>query len=543
MGSHAANKGLLPWRLALGAFLVVFLFLPLGFPLAESLIRSDGLASLPWERLTSVGVATLALAGGVVLLALPAGTFLAFLLFRTNLPGRRFFLALVVTSLFVPLPVTTSAWQGFLGEEGWLPQAWWGPNAVRLPWAEGLIPAIWIHAWAGLPWVILLVGFGVRGVERELEEEGLLARSPVGVAWRITLPRCRWALFAAGFLLLVQAAGEICVAYMTQVPTFAEEVHLQFSLGDQGALARSVLAAGLWAILPAGLLLAIVPRLMRSVPDLSHADRPPLLFPSIGGKPSGVLIATVATAGLVVLPLASLVRRLGRPGREAWSVDFAFTHLGDHFVLYGGPVLRMLATAAVGAVLIAFLALVACVLVRGSRLLAALILGGAVLAVCLPGPVVGIGLMDTIRWLLGHGLEGLRPVLYDDGPASLLWAHFLRFFPLALAMMWPVVAQVPQEWLDQLRLEGAGFLGEMREAIWPYCRTTFLFCVVGVTALGLGEVAAACRVDTPGWETFAKVLFDRMHYGVDSNVAAVALVQLLETLPLAAMVGCWSTRR
>jgi len=33
-------------------------------------------------------------------------------------------------------------------------------------------------------------------------------------------------------------------------------------------------------------------------------------------------------------------------------------------------------------------------------------------------------------------------------------------------------------------------------------------------------------VETPGWETFAKLLFDRMHYGVDTNVAALALVLL-----------------
>lgn len=542
MAARAAERGLLPWRFLAGAVLAVFLAGPLVFPLTETLLRLDQAGGLNGYRLARVGAVTLALIGGVLMLALPAGTFLAFLFFRTPLPCRRFLLSLVVVALFVPLPVTTSAWQGLLGEDGWLPQPWWGANAVRLPWAEGLLPAIWIHAWAGLPWTILIVGFGLRGIERELEEEALMDRSPVGVVWSVTLPRCRWALVSAGFFLVVQTAGEICVVYMTQVPTFAEEVHLQFSLGDVNALARSVAAAGIWAALLAAILLFALPRLLRAVPDLSHADRPPLLFPLGKGKPLALLACSVAVGSLVVLPLASLVRRLGLPGGETWSSSFALGHLGDHFVLYGWPVFRMLLVAVATGLLVACAALVTCWLLRGSRWFSLVVLVPALIAVALPGPVLGIGLMDAVRWILGHGLESLRPVLYDDGPAPLLWVHFQRFFPLALVMSWPVVSRVPQEWLDGLRLEGTGLLGEFRQAIWPFSRGICGFCVLGVTALSLGEVAAACRVDTPGWETFSKVLFDRMHYGVDSNVAAVALVLLLETLPLAAGVGWFCAR-
>ncbi len=39
---------------------------------------------------------------------------------------------------------------------------------------------------------------------------------------------------------------------------------------------------------------------------------------------------------------------------------------------------------------------------------------------------------------------------------------------------------------------------------------------LAVTALCLGEIGAGARVETPGWETFAKLLFDRMHYGVET---------------------------
>jgi hypothetical protein len=35
------------------------------------------------------------------------------------------------------------------------------------------------------------------------------------------------------------------------------------------------------------------------------------------------------------------------------------------------------------------------------------------------------------------------------------------------------------------------------------------------------------QVETPGWYTFANVLFDRMHYGPQSDVTALCLLLLL----------------
>jgi ABC-type spermidine/putrescine transport system permease subunit II len=67
---------------------------------------------------------------------------------------------------------------------------------------------------------------------------------------------------------------------------------------------------------------------------------------------------------------------------------------------------------------------------------------------------------------------------------------------------------------------------------------------VAVTALALGEHEAAGRVATPKWESFAKLLFDRMHYGADADVAALSLL-LLGIVSLAALfaVGVQRWRR
>ena len=52
----------------------------------------------------------------------------------------------------------------------------------------------------------------------------------------------------------------------------------------------------------------------------------------------------------------------------------------------------------------------------------------------------------------------------------------------------------------------------------------------------LGELAAAGRVETPGWEVFARLLFDRMHYGADATVAALSVVMLAAVTASAGVV-------
>jgi ABC-type Fe3+ transport system permease subunit len=60
----------------------------------------------------------------------------------------------------------------------------------------------------------------------------------------------------------------------------------------------------------------------------------------------------------------------------------------------------------------------------------------------------------------------------------------------------------------------------------PTCRRAALIAALAASALCLGEVGASARVETPGWESFAKILLVRMHYGVYNNVSALCVMML-----------------
>jgi iron(III) transport system permease protein len=515
------------WRLGLALGLIALGGGPLVLPFVEAFSRG----SVPFadsEQLFSLAENTFFLVAGALALAMPLGVLLAVLLFRTDLPGRRFLLTGTIFALFIPLPLIVSAWQALIGSDGLFPFWFWGVNADR-PWSAGLLPAIWVHALAGLPWVILIVGVGLGSVESELEEEALLAAGPWRVLWRVTLPRCRGAIAAAALWLGLQTASEITVTDVLLVPTFAEEIHTQFTMGGPDALARTLWIALPGVILTWVFLLVLVPSLERSLPPLQLGFTRRRYF-SLGNlRWLWLLGCVLAGSAFVLVPLTGLVWKLGLAGSpRAWSAPHAARQFLGETRLYGLQVFETLVVALLTGALAAALALVASWAARQHRFLRILLLGLVALAWALPAPVVGIGLKETIMAIVVRfPVEPLPQLLYyGPSPVPIMWAHLLRFFPFAMAIMWPAVGLVPVELRDAARLEGAGPWQELWHVYWSMTRRALMLAVLTVTALSLGEVGACARVETPKWEAFAKLLFDRMHYGVDNNVAALALVLL-----------------
>ena len=103
------------WRGGVGSILVLLIALPAALPLLDLLRQPDAWSA--WSeagRILSLARNTLLLTAGTLLLALPAGTLLAVLLYRTDLPGRRWLRLLLVAPLFVPPPLLVAGWEALL---------------------------------------------------------------------------------------------------------------------------------------------------------------------------------------------------------------------------------------------------------------------------------------------------------------------------------------------------------------------------------------------------------------------------------------------
>src|SRR5947209_5595568 len=112
------------WRVLTALVLLALVGLPVAMPFVCVLANSH--AWQTWseaERLLSLARSTLQLVVGTLLVCLPIGVAGAFILYRTDLPWRRGLRFLTFLTLFVPLPLFTSAWQATLGTSGFLPVA------------------------------------------------------------------------------------------------------------------------------------------------------------------------------------------------------------------------------------------------------------------------------------------------------------------------------------------------------------------------------------------------------------------------------------
>jgi iron(III) transport system permease protein len=577
------------WRWAVAILLLALVGVPLAMPFVAVGRAPSGWAALAeTSRLALLARNTLLLVAGTLALAAPAGVIAAVLLYRTDLPLRRLFRFLLILTLFIPLPLFASGWQAALGSGGWLSLSAWTTAAPSdpdiastgiawKPWAHGLPSAIWIHAVAGLPWIVLLVGHGLCWVERELEEDALL----VSPAWRVlltvTLRRSRAAIAAALVWVALQTATEITVTDMLQVRTFAEEVYNQFVRTDidyQTTTIEAVIARAVAVSLPATLVLGLLVwwaawRWERRLPSLDRLALQPWTFSLGWGRWPCVALVACTTGILVAVPVGSLVWRAGlttppqrlppaayltwsltpasasAPGAAAacwwaneaqnapasgqyWSAHTTARHLVSVLHVRGRLVLDSLCQAAVAGLLCAALACVACWLATGSRSFRALMLLLVVVGWSMPGPVIGLGLKETIAEIVSrvHSNAVTDALHYGPSPLPVLWADVIRFFPAAVALLWPVVRLVPSELLQSARVDGASPFQELRRVVWPLTATAFFGAGAATAVLSLGELSAGKLAVPPGSETFTHEVFIQMHNGVANDLPALCLVLL-----------------
>ncbi len=218
-------------------------------------------------------------------MSVPLGTFLAWLLVRTDLPGRRLGLAMLGLMLFVPLYLQAAAWQAGFGLQGWCTLAAPRPFAGFAPvLLEGWRGAIWVHSMAAVPWVVLIAGFGLAKVEPELEESAALDCTGWQVFRHVTLPAALPAVGVAALWVALSAAGEMTVTDLFAVRTYAEEVYTLLAVGQEPGVAplRALPGMAMTALLVvAGMVLCR---------GLMPGDHPLVLGPrggAIGWAPGG----------------------------------------------------------------------------------------------------------------------------------------------------------------------------------------------------------------------------------------------------------------
>ena len=466
--------------------------------------------------------------------SLPLGTALAWLLVRSDLPGRRAGLGIMGLMLFVPLYLQASAWQAGFGQEGW-----YSAGANGQAWLSGWNAALWVHTLAAIPWIVLIAALGLRTVEPALEEQALLDGSAWQVFWYVTPPACWPALGLAAAWTAMLTAGEMTVTSMFNVRTYAEEVYTQFAVHMESSEAAVALTPG---ILGTMLLLGLA---VFCCVHLVRPDRPLNLRPSRTARlgpwrwPLAVVLALVVIA-LAGLPLTNLLYKAGVIVRQ----------IGDEARadMVGGQMSED-DPAGPGHVSPARLLVVVDWFPGGHHRDCGGNSDGLGLAPVVPARIGGHfhsrDLPCPAGTAVGYGRHSAAGpttpcvavlALRSLDPRPWL-AQTIRALGPALLVMWHAVRTVPQPMLDSAATEGCGPLGQLWYIVLPQRRGAVAVAWLIGLALALGDFAATSLVVPPGVETLSMRILNLAHFGVDDQVAGICLALVVMFGLLAAAVA------
>lgn len=405
--SESARPG--PLVTAVVAILVAATLIPIGYVgwATLSIGPDQAYQLIVRPRVGELLVNTLALVLITVPLCTAIGVGVAWLVERTDLPGRALWRPVFVAPLAVPAFVNSYAWVGVV------------------PSMHGLWAGVLVSTLSYFPFMYLPVAATLRRLDPAVEESArALGSDSVGVFVRVVLPQLRLAVLGGGLLIGVHLLAEFGAFAMLRFDTFTTAIFQQFQVTFDGA-AGSMLA-GVLVLLCLALLVAEAAARGRARFARVGSGAPRAATPLRLG--ANVFPASLGLAALAVLalgvPVWTILRWLWVGGAQVWVLD----DLGDAL----GQTIGLATAAALLTTVLAFP--VAWVAVRSRGVLARAVEGANYVTSALPGIVTALALVTVT-------IQLARP-LYQT-VALIVFAYVLLFMPRALVNVRAGLAQVP----------------------------------------------------------------------------------------------------
>ena len=509
-------RGRVPLSLALPALVTVALLL---LPLVYLVLRAGSGGSRAWEVLWRRSTAELLWSTGLLVVGVTAasvaiGVTLAWLVTRTDLPGRRIWAVAATLPLVIPSYVAAFCLLGAFGPRG-LAQQLLGVD--RLPELYGYAGASAALTLSTYPYVLLLTSAALRGVDPALEEAARgLGRTPFATFRRVTLPAVRPAIGAGALLVALYSLSDFGVVSLMRYDALTRAIYLQYR-----ALFDRTPAAVLSLVLVALTLVVLVVegrsrhQTHRSSPGVAREGR---RFALGRWKVPALAFCSLVVGLFLLVPSAVLVYWLGRgldegelPWREALN---SVTASG-----------LAAAVAALAALPVAILALR--YPARWTRLLERLSFSGN----ALPGIVIALSLV----FFAANYATPLYQTL-----ALLVFAYVVRFLPQALAGVESALASVSPRVEEASRALGRGPLRTIATVTVPIVRPGILAGAALVFLSAMKELPATLLLRPIGFDTLATDIWRLTSVGAYSRAAIPALILIAISAPFVYLL---STRR
>ena len=500
---------------AAGIAVVALVCLPLAYLVVR--VVDGGLEA--WSVLGRARIAelvgnTVLLVGLVTGAALVLGVPLAWLVTRTDLPGRRVWAVAAALPLVIPSYVAALVLLAAFGPRGFLQQILEQPFGVeRVPEIYGLPGAVLALTISTYPYVYLLAAAALRDLDPALEEASRsLGRSRAETFRRVTLPVLRPSLGAGALLVALYTLSDFGAVSLMQYSSLTRAIYVQYrSLFDRTpAAALALVLVVLTAIV---LLLEYYARgRVRYHRRSPGTVRPPQRV-RLGGWRWPALAFCAAVVGFaLLLPLAVIGYWLERAvslGRD----------LGD---VWGPALNSILASALAAGVAVAAALPVAILAVRyGARWTRALE-RLSYSSNALPGIVIALSLVFFGANYAGFAYQTL---------GLLVFAYVVRFLPQAVASSHSALLRVDPRLEEAARGLGKSPRHAFATVTAPLVAPGLLAGAALVFLSTMKELPATLLLAPIGFDTLATEVWTATTVAAYSEAALPALLLIVFSAP------------
>lgn len=472
---------------------------------------------------------------GTVLLTLPPAIFTALLLYRTNLLGRSLLQTLLVVWLFLPIYVHIAGWRNLFGPQGWLEIA--SPFDPTANLIDGWTGVLWLHSLAAFPWAVLLTGIAFGRGPAALEEDARLDVSPLTVLLRVTLRRSWDAVLVAAVWVGIGVFGEMSIASVCNVRTYAEVVFTGIPLGQTTTETGLTVAPGALVIIGLVLLAAWVAETVRPR-TVDTPQRRPEPLPLGSQRWLWSLAVWLLFLAALAPPIVGLVYKVGITVDQidgnfvrGWSLIKAIQLTFSSVIIYSTELKWTLAIAGAVSIVTTLVGLLLADFATRTRIGPWCVSLFCAALFALPGPIVGL----SIAWGTNRPWLAFAAPLVDRTIFAPVLAILTITLPIVTFYFWHALAS-QQQLREMASLDGSSWWRTWTRVTLPGNVSMICAGMLVGFVLAANDVAASVLVLPAGIDTISRRIFGLLHFGGEDNVAGILLMNLFAVAAIATLI-------
>ena len=457
------------------------------------------------------------------------GTALAWLVFRTDMPGRNVLAILITSSFYFPSFLTAEAWVTLLE-----PKSGMLNNIFRLaaPHFAGLNihtlgGIIWVATLAYLPYTFLFLAAPLQSIDPTFEEAAAISGAKrTRIVFTVTLPLVSYAILSGALLTFILAVGlfgvPAVIGMPAQIYVLATKIFQLLEFYPSNYQVAAALSVMLMVMTVAAVWLQrylVGRRTHTSITGKAYRPRP---MPLGRLRWPAFAICIVYFTLAVLLPLCAL---LYLSFTRFYTGMLDFSHLTwDHYyqILFVYPITgrafwnSFLLSSTGATIAIGLCTFVSYIVIKGTGRLRGALETVTMMPSAIPGLVIAVGLL----WAY------IRSPIYGT-VLILLVSYVTHYLPQGFRIVSSNLIQMDSALEESARVAGASWLMTLKDIVVPLIRPAMISGWLLLFVAFFRELSSAVLLYTNGNEVLSVAIWDLSQNGNLGMLSALAILMLI----------------